>query len=388
MDESATVNEMENKISALERSNFDLKMQLFYLNKKYEGLVTDGDNPEDSMLVNVVEDKSSDVLALREEIEYYQRKVAELEANNLQLQLLRDNESLEYQKVLKLQPNENFAVLEEGRKREREVAKAVAEHDASLIKRLQAEIETLQAQRAGDKKLVDDCTAKLAAQVDATQDREASLAKMHAANLELKSQIDVLTDVARHQELLLSSQNDIITSTHYSSQGNAANRGGIGATAAAAASAAAHYPLYAQQQPLGAAAGGPSPAYFPAEEVEGLRRENILLRDQLQKQSSAIMNQAEILSKLRVSTAGMSAMELSEAARLTGELDSCLAELEKTRQKCTRLEAENEALLRQKENDHAVLAGNVNVGDDGATTLLVDANTSSIMDGKTVQMYR
>ncbi|KAJ1405510.1 hypothetical protein B484DRAFT_404431, partial [Ochromonadaceae sp. CCMP2298] len=69
---------------------FSLKMQLFYLNKKIEGRTPE----EDDASTSIVEDRSADILILREENEHLRRQAVDLESEILQLQLMRENDAV------------------------------------------------------------------------------------------------------------------------------------------------------------------------------------------------------------------------------------------------------------------------------------------------------
>jgi chromosome segregation ATPase len=195
MQESANLGDMMEEIAALKRSNFDLKMQVFYLNSKQSKephLSGEELNDTDASSVNSYGDRNIDILALREQEEYSKRKIQELEAEVLQLQLLRDNEAIEYQKLLQSQPNETIAALEDRFNRERAVAKTVAEHDAALIERLQAEVESLQKQHDEDKKLVDSCTSKVTGLMELVESSQTEVLLLRESNFELTTQCSLL----------------------------------------------------------------------------------------------------------------------------------------------------------------------------------------------------
>lgn len=201
---TTNLSEYEAKVAALERSNFDLKMQVYYLDKKY----SDTKNNETIDTTNTtLESSNFKILELEEETEYSKRKIVELESEILQLQLLRENDAQEYQKSSKLINANQFPILEESRKRERDVAKAVAEHDAALIAKLQSELENLQLEHKKDIELIDECTARLAQQMEIVKLKEDEITNLKKVNAEIVQNMDILSDTARHQELLLSKSN-------------------------------------------------------------------------------------------------------------------------------------------------------------------------------------
>ncbi|RYG94811.1 hypothetical protein EON65_56910, partial [archaeon] len=183
MKPAANINELETKIQTLERVNFDLKLQLHYLNKKYAGAVNpNATGPE--VNVHVLEDRSVDILSLREELEYAKKRILELESELLQVQLLRDRERSEYQKALQHRPPE---IMEENRRREREVSLAIAEHDAILIAKLRGELEGLGVEMESNKKLIE--TLK-----DQLENKEIEVSSLQEAKKRLESEVDKLEE--------------------------------------------------------------------------------------------------------------------------------------------------------------------------------------------------
>jgi chromosome segregation ATPase len=135
------LNDWESKVSVLERNNFDLKMQVYYLNEKLANNLSDtttGDE-EDEFHEYEYGKRSAELLTLTEENSQYKRRVIELESELLQLRLQQQKESARYEAALRAQPT----TMEEAQKREREAAFAIAEHDAILIHKL--EVRPLQS---------------------------------------------------------------------------------------------------------------------------------------------------------------------------------------------------------------------------------------------------
>ena len=151
-------------MNSLERTNFDLKMKLHYLTKKLQQTQPPESpgpqshlnqstilHPTDNFNMSsfhILDEQPMEMLILREEYEQLKQQHQTLESQYLQLQLLRDHDQTEYQKLLQSTQstmNMNSLQHEESYKREREVALAIAEHDAMLINKLQAEVQSLQS---------------------------------------------------------------------------------------------------------------------------------------------------------------------------------------------------------------------------------------------------
>mmetsp|Transcript_2960 Transcript_2960/g.5041 ORF Transcript_2960/g.5041 Transcript_2960/m.5041 type:complete len:430 (+) Transcript_2960:67-1356(+) len=343
----SSLSEQEDKISTLERSNFDMKMQIFYLNQKLSESQSSQEEREQNLVtVNVIEDNNANILALKEENEYSKRRIEELESQLLQLQILRDKEILEYQKVIQEQPADSIAMLEDSRKREREISKAIAEHDAQIIAKLQMEVESLQKQHEGDLQLVEDWSSKVSHSNEVIERNNADIEKLKVTISELENRVSILSDAARCQEILHNNNN--------------AN---------------------------------------DAQELQLLRQENIVLRDQLQRQNTSIMNQADALNKLREATNQMAAMENEDTQRLGLELDKCLDEKEKLLQKCQQLEVINDSLkLQLSEADRLKqLDGPLKQSHDTKTTSRVGRNDlgngenisiDDAIDSRSIEMFK
>ena len=281
-----TLSDLQTKIESLERANFDLKMQVFYLNKKIsDGVALSDETDHSNINVNLIEDRSADIIALREELDFSKRRTEELESELFQLQLLRDNEALEYQKMLQSQPSIDITILEESRRREREVAKTVAEHDAQLIAKLRNEIDSLEKQHDRDVKLVEDCTARLTSQMEQSEETNKEITNLREQNNELQNKISVLMETAKQQEQQLTNNN--IT--------------------------------------------------------EQLKHENIQLKEQIERQKISIANQTAALNKL----GSESANESDEIIRMSSELEACYIAKDNAIQQQERLKYENDVLRVQ-----------------------------------------
>jgi hypothetical protein len=105
------------------------------------------------------------------------------------------------------QPARNLLV-EESRRREREVAKAIAEHDAALITKLQSEFESLQYHHECDLRLVDDLTARVAVLMEGLGGKDGEIAEKGARVVELERTVTKLGDTSRRQEVHYSGLKD------------------------------------------------------------------------------------------------------------------------------------------------------------------------------------
>lgn len=366
---AANLNELESKISTLERANFDLKLQLHYLNKKHAGEVNpSASGPE--VNINVIEDRSIDVLSLREEVEYSKRRILELESELLQSQLARDKEKNEYAKALQVRPPES-AVVEDNRRREREVAMAIAEHDALLIAKLRSELEASGRQRENDKKLIDD----LLTQVDG-KDEEIGKLMVTVRDLQDSSNQQALALVSKQQQtngsngnggnpMLFSASSDgqqtsiTINSSAFAAGGSVGAAGMSTAHGHTIGQGQAHPTSFMIQSggmgPMGMGMGygaammpyqGTGSRHGDHPSYDALRYENEQLKGRLGLMEDSVRNQQVVIDGMKASASEIRGIEGDEARRLEAELDKCLDEKEKLKQRLQKLEVDFELACR------------------------------------------
>jgi hypothetical protein len=206
--ESANLKDLEAKINALERINFDLKMQLFYLNENKQSIsdgidskTTSSDDSEEE------EDKNIEILLLKDENHALKRKVADLESEIQTLQLSKEKELEKINRSLKgkAASNYNFTILEENYRREREAAITIAERDAELIHKLQLDVVKLQFQHDSDVEALSASQGKMNEKSSMLIEKEEIIMKLTAFNSSMKQQLDILTEKSKYHELLIRS---------------------------------------------------------------------------------------------------------------------------------------------------------------------------------------
>lgn len=382
---NSNIKDMETKISSLERANFDLKLRLHYLNKKYV-------NNEGNEFDDGYENGQGDIATLREENEYSKRRIVDLESELLQLQLLRDREASEFQKALKLK-SPDIIQFEENRKREREVAQAIAEHDAALIAKLQEEVTNYQESTLQDKAVINTMNGEIAHLRSMLDEKEKQLNDYKERNKYLTTKNEELEDKVRRLEngdsLLVpfngastggqlkggnTSQTPMLFSANTNGQQTSILINSSNFTAAtqllpnqqqSSASTNLQNPppstFLLSTQGVNAPAGsaghpnsmlpGPeSTQMVPAAATDanvGLYQENRVLKDRLQKLQESIANQEMIIKSMKDSAHEFNMIENDEIKRLEQELDRCLDEKEKLRQKYQKLELEYEVTNQQ-----------------------------------------
>lgn len=257
-----SLNELEAKLSNLERANFDLKMQLYYLNKKYAEVQSQSEDNDDSS--STAEQIASPLVAinLKEENEYFKLRVVELESEIRNLQLLRESDNAEYQRALHSKPHDSFAIIDESRRREREAVKAIAEHDANLISKLRTEIGKLESIHENDQRLLDELTNTLSQQIEQLESKDAELGVLRCTVAELKLKVELLVDTAMHQEQVISGLQSPRNSPTRSIAINSST----------------------------------------AAKLDALKQENASLKSQVERQNASILNQSEAINRLETST--------------------------------------------------------------------------------------
>lgn len=406
----STLNEMESKITTLERANFDLKMRLHYLNKKFVAQQPPdspaGHNFSQSTILHpggenssfhLLEDASVDILTMREENDALKRRVHEMETQYLQLQLLRDHDQSEHQRLLNANHKLNTSIqVEETRKREREVALAIAEHDAVLIQKLQEENaslhQQLQLERSCTTSVTDELAIVKASLLQKTKENEEYQQKQQ----ELMIEIGVLKDRMQLFQL----QNSPLLPLTTTSNANTAPPNSP--MVFAAASNGQQTSIFINGQPSSSFTMSANPQQtsfnidhqshhsqplhnyltnhphhnhsnvndtFNSSQVEvlgeiphyhnnnhqvkpsldqstsqphGIHQENELLKFRLQKLQQSIENQDTIIKMLKNSTQEISMIEGHEMKRLQQELERSNEEKERLRQRYQKLEVDLE----------------------------------------------
>lgn len=184
------VAELQSKVEALERSNFDLRLRLHYLNEKYVNTETSSLS-SDNDISKTVPNNSTDLQA---ENNFSKRRILDLESELQQIQQLLDREAAEFQKALKTKSSDNFH-SDESRKRDRDLAQAVADHDSALIDKLKEEVSFLRIQQSTDKATIRNLRLEVSQKALLLEENK-ELKKLneilHMRNLELEDRVKQL----------------------------------------------------------------------------------------------------------------------------------------------------------------------------------------------------
>eukprot|EP01038_Epipyxis_sp_PR26KG_P005302 gene5302-7365_t len=424
---SGNLNELEQKINILERANFDLKMQLYYLQRKSSPNSTNSGNNDSNnnivnqeLIVSLMEDKQMMLLSMKDENDALRRRIVDMEAEILQLKLLIDRQNHELEKakqnssvfgVNHNNPNINLnsSILDENRKREKIAVAAIAEHDGAIIKQLQGDIRILHKQHEQDKQLVDSITDKLSEQKYLLVEKEKKILEQNDMIVKYLATIETLNDKIMNLEVQLSKQfltfssqsidnimppqslptsqrQDIFSPTNKSPRRVVQNDANFSKNAASPSNKSNNNinnnnsnnnnnnkaniitiqgKSYMMLDPdeynnnINNNSNGKNniPSnnnnsnnngnyYINPSDMESLRHENIIIKDQLERQLRSIINQEEALNRIQSSSVELSLIDKEEIKRLGVELDKCIDEKEKIMKKYQTLEVKFE-LLKQ-----------------------------------------
>jgi len=223
--------------------------------------------------------------------------------------------------------------MEENRKRERQAALAIAEHDSAIISHLEKEIERLQSQHNTDVKLINQCADKVGILTDLLRNKEEEINKLQSDNNSLLQQIDLLNDKIKHRETIIKQNNSQLDNIKNDNNIILIGNKSLINTAANDNETSDDILKYGAQ--------------ISIEELKRLRRENIILRDQIDRERSMLKSQEEILQRVRLSAEELTLLEAEEIARLEEEVDRLMKENEKLKLKYDQAES-NAEIHRQK----------------------------------------
>lgn len=361
------VKDLESKVSILERSNFDLKMTIYYLNEKIAS-ANFGDNAApgsapSSVLGTVPSEKDlrvEHIVALQEANRTYSRRITELELELVQLKQTITIRSSSSGNAQNSSENSNAAVLDEGRKRERSAMLAIAEHDAQMILELEQAVRTLQTQHTDDTALVNSYAEKVA-DLARENKRKDEMLRLHSDTIvELREKNTALDARVQQQDLLLlqrsfEEKNAAETMTQQQihvqqllqgdelsdaqSSPSKRERGPLGAVAHSPVGAASHdmelESKSSSLMPRDFLDFGVQNAYS---ELNSLRLSNKALHDSIEKKNALIKTQEEALKHVKATVEDITMLEAEEIARLEAELEKTLDEVDSSKKKCRDLE--------------------------------------------------
>jgi len=367
--------------SSLERANFDLKMQIFYLNQKVAALEKSVVSGEDgaNTVTGILESRFVDITALREENSIAQKKISDLEDEVLLLRLSTldsskksagnaSNEKLGNGNVKEENSVMNSVQLslDENRKRERQAAQAIAEHDAAVIEKLEKDLQTLQETREADLKefgVALDRAEKLHMEgIDKDKiisSQKDEIVKLNSLVSYFKSKTASLTPALTPLSR--------INSKNANMDDNFSGIGDDGDDETKKVSLSVSLPPSSPPPP-------PPPPLLPTlpmsstktpsktmsskdfldfraqaawEELHSLRAENANLKEQLERERTLMKNQEFALQKVKSTAEEITLLEAEEIARLEAELERCIEDRDKWSRNCKTAESKAKT-LRQR----------------------------------------
>eukprot|EP01034_Spumella_vulgaris_P022697 gene22697-28848_t len=281
--------------------------------------------------------------------------------------------------------------VEENRKRERDAAMAIAEHDAAVIRKLQSDIVSIQHQHESDKDLVNSCAEKLAQQLEVVASKDNLITELSESVNDLKHTISSLSNNNTLNDIHLNSSR-FLDESHYdfsnSPRLNSSNTGGEHLktrTTNGNGSDDTRSPF------IGTEHYDDITVKYYRNEVSKLTIENNAMREKLERQALHMEHQEEALSRLNRSASDISRVESAEVSRLGTELDRCIQEKESLQIKCFRLEQQiaNNSNSRNGHNSSGVSLSVLAAGTDQiASSSTREMDLMRHDHAQTVEMYR
>lgn len=286
---AGNVKELELKINGLERQNFDLKMQIYYLNQKLSDLQSGLDEQD-------IHRKC------KEDLQQAHLRIEELEAERLLKQSSLDEDF-------------NFA------KEQLPVPQLFSERDTAVIEQLKKDLDDINKARVGDAALIDELTQQIAAYALEKNELIALLSSERKKSLFYKNHVDVQVDLLNLNNISMARP--------------------VFAEDASSASDNTKFEYFLSSSTKTAAAADASPEDFldfgantAWEELQALRKENQNLVSQLRKQIDLVRVQEEALRRVQRSAEEIGIMEAEEIGRLETELEQAQAEAKAWETRC------------------------------------------------------
>lgn len=362
------LNDLEMKIDMLERTNFDLKMQLFYANQNSKMKETSSKHNDYSINSSQLSDSNSEILALKSENDRLRRKISDIESELLQTKVINDLNSpaiasnspsiiSDRLNISRISSMDTTIQIEENRRSERLAAMAVANADRSIIKHLENEVNRLTLQHNEDQDLILQCNQRISELSSNLEAREQLISDKDKDIKALKNDIRKLNERSQHQDTLFKQTNERMDQLKNNNQVLSTNNSHKNNTALDASFVhLVNNPIDLKGDSnlinsLGLGSLGHYSSNFVSDrvkdEINRYKRECLLLREQLERERSMFKSNEEILSKIRSSAEELSLLEAEEIVRLGTENERLNAELKKYRSKCNDLEIEVESCKRK-----------------------------------------
>lgn len=392
LDRGGVLKDLESKNSILERQNFDLKMQIYYLNEKLGG--AEGAAAENAM-ASFVEARDASVASLKDANRGLAKRVAELELDLKQAvqqvaQAQAQVQALTTTGAGKSSAND-LAMLDENRHRERTAMKTIAEHDAVIIQQLEDSVKSLQAQHQNDMVLLSGCTDKITGLIEELEKKEVTILAQADQIYSLEQQCNTYNERVKQQEQMLVNWSvgvngirggdDTLLSRATTMNGTEQDKPN---PAFASQTFSSPSRRWAATSPSSSKRENISSRDFldfgvkqAWEELHALRLENKSLADELDKRDSLIKTQEEALRRVRNTVEDVAMLEAEEIARLEAQLETTLAERNALQKKCRDLEVAFK-INKTKADDLEIRYQNMEVLQDELITMVSDLKEEAI----------
>jgi chromosome segregation ATPase len=320
--------DQERKLTELDRQNFDLKMQIYYLNQKlsetqggHDGLPPATDGPIDSGRVS-------------------DRRGRTPVANNghhSQAPIMKSSSHA----ASATAANISTAVKEDA-------TKMIARNDTLVINKLEKEMAELKKEHLRDAALINEYEVKLAQNMRATDDLNSRLQQERGVNVRLQQKISLLLDRMQRYELALKRRNitlpeDSAASVHEYISSHLVPYEAEKTMAPISESAT---PVFETQLALSDSKGRRiAPQHFldfgsrtAWGELHMLRRQVKDMKQQQRSERELFKAQEDALRLLQQSVAEVGRLESAEVKRMEGELEKSAETCERWKQRCRQLE--------------------------------------------------
>ena len=316
--------QMNKEIANLQRKNFDLKMQIYYLQQKLENEAQKMSNDKSNDISTIIEGRSVDNIALQNQLNDSKKRVGELESELLLMKASdshqkSDDEKIPTSKTIINSIGSSSNQVDENRRRERQVASAIAAHDAAMISQLDAEAKKLRIQHEKDVLLIEESNEKKNHLVTEICEKEKRITYLSTYIRSMQSKIKRYTKPANtflfDECIELDDNND------------------LGVT---------YNPEHITTEIISSS--------LTDKEAIAIRQENISLKEQLERERCLLRNQEAILSQVKLSAEELTLLEAEEIVRLEAELARCLDERKLWQKNYKSIEEKNK-MLQQRLHD-------------------------------------
>lgn len=379
------LNDLNTSLDHLMKENFDLKLALHHLRERQNDNTPSAPSlPSSPTKKNTTTNRTNDtsVLVTSSRLSDLETELQIMRMNNLKME-----RELAAEKSMMSSSNKSLSLtsisaraltasqIEENRQMEREAVLAIAEHDAAIINKLEKENSNLKMQHEIDIAVINECADRSNDLIRENNEKSSILFEQQEQQDRLQQQIDYLTMQFKRQESLIERAygekhlEDITVNKDMNS--SPLSFSWLSKQNTIVGSPSSHMPPAISKKDIYGSPGSLMPpmstppsasqklngstqkdfldfgAQAAWEELHSIRKENISLKEQLERERKLMKNQEAALNAVKQAAEEISLLEAEEISRLEAELDRCSEERDKWIKNAR--EAENKvSLLRQR----------------------------------------